>query len=219
MKTGILLYGPPASGKDTITAALTAQNPRLTQFQRLKIGPGRTQGYRLGTGAQLEQLEGSDQILYRNDRYDSIYLVDRPGLDAVYAESRIPVIHLGQVAGVLALQTGYPAAWLTVRLDCPREITATRSAARGDADTSARLAAWDATAADLQGHDPAMWDLLLRTDQQEPAEVATKTLQVLASRETVSRQLVTRAGAPAARRGWKRGPVPVPSELEQQRHP
>ncbi|MFD0564440.1 hypothetical protein ACFQ2M_22355 [Kitasatospora saccharophila] len=51
MKTGIILYGPPASGKDTITAALIEQDPRLAQFARLKIGGGRSQGYRMGTPA------------------------------------------------------------------------------------------------------------------------------------------------------------------------
>ncbi|TGN81311.1 guanylate kinase [Streptomyces bauhiniae] len=183
MKAGILLYGPPASGKDTISAALTEQDPGLVQFQRLKIGPGRTHGYRLGTQAQLEQLEAEGLVLYRNDRYDSVYLVDRPGLEALFGQGRTPVIHLGQLAGIHALQSGYRAAWLTVRLDCSREVTAARSVARGDTDTSARLAAWDATSDDLRGHDPAIWDLHIRTDQHDPAESAETIRRTLASRE------------------------------------
>lgn len=179
MKTGIVLYGPPASGKDTITAALIEQDPRLAQFARLKIGEGRSQGYRMGTFEQLHQLEATGDIIYRNDRYESIYLVDRPGLDAVFAAGRIPIVHLGQIAGINALVTGYPAAWLPVRLDCPRAVTEQRSTLRGDTDTTARLAAWDATAADLRDNDLDAWGLYLRTDQQSPTESANAILKAL----------------------------------------
>ncbi|WP_034088587.1 guanylate kinase [Streptacidiphilus albus] len=180
MKTGIILYGPPASGKDTITACLTDHDPRLVPFARLKIGEGRSQGYRMGTPEQLRQLEAAGDVVYRNDRYQSVYLVDRPGLDAAFAEDHVPIVHLGQIAGITALATGYPAAWLAVQLDCPREVTAQRSTGRGDTDTPARLAAWDATAADLQEHH-ATWDLHLRTDQVSAAEAAAEIIKVLAS--------------------------------------
>ncbi|EST38909.1 hypothetical protein N566_04975 [Streptomycetaceae bacterium MP113-05] len=180
MKTGIILYGPPASGKDTITAALTDQDPRLVQFTRLKIGEGRRQGYRMGNVDQLEQLEARGDVIYRNDRYNNIYLIDRPGLDAVFAAGQTPVVHLGQIAGIGALTTGYPATWLTVQLSCPREVTEQRSTMRGDTDTSARLAAWDATAADLEANAGTSWDLHLRTDQQPATESAQATLKALA---------------------------------------
>jgi guanylate kinase len=180
MKTGIILYGPPASGKDTITACLTDQDPRLALFARLKIGEGRSHGYRMGTPEQLRQLEAAGDVVYRNDRYQSVYLVDRPGLDAAFAEGHVPIVHLGQIAGITALTTGYPAAWLTVRLDCPREVTVQRSTGRGDTDTPARLAAWDATAADLQ-ENPADWDLHLHTDRVSAAEAAAKIAKALGS--------------------------------------
>lgn len=179
MKTGILLYGPPASGKDTITAALTEQDPRLAQFTRLKIGEGRNQGYRMGTVDQLEQLTAAGDVIYRNDRYNNIYLIDRPGLDAVFADGQTPVVHLGQIAGIDALITGYPATWLTVQLFCPREVSGERSTMRGDTDTDARLAAWEATAADLQANPSTNWDLHLRTDQKPASESAQAILKTL----------------------------------------
>ncbi|MFD4786247.1 guanylate kinase [Streptomyces sp. NPDC058459] len=183
MKTGILLYGPPASGKDTVTAALTAVDVRIRQFRRLKVGSGRTEGYRLGTAEELRELEAAGEVLYRNERYGNVYLVDRPGLDAVLDKGYIPVVHLGQVAGVLAVRDAYPARWLTVRLDCPRDVTAARSVARGDRDTEARLRAWDATAADLEGHDPKLWDVHLPTDRYGPAEAAERVRAALGALE------------------------------------
>ncbi|KJS53175.1 guanylate kinase [Streptomyces rubellomurinus subsp. indigoferus] len=179
MKTGIILYGPPASGKDTITAALSELAPQIVQFARLKIGEGRSQGYRMGTVEQLHQLEAAGDVIYRNDRYNSIYLVDRPGLDAVFDAGHTPIVHLGQIAGICALVTGYPAAWLTVQLDCPRAVTEQRSTLRGDTDTLARLAAWDATAADLQANQDVEWALHLRTDEQSAAASAQAIAKAL----------------------------------------
>ncbi len=179
MKTGIILYGPPASGKDTITTALIEQDPQLVQFARLKIGEGRSQGYRMGTIEQLHELEAGGDVIYRNDRYNSVYLVDRPGLDAVFAASQIPIVHLGQIAGINALATGYPAAWIIIQLACPREVTEQRSILRGDTDTLARLAAWDATAADLQASPDVEWSLYLRTDQQPAVESAQAIIKAL----------------------------------------
>jgi guanylate kinase len=53
MSQGILLYGPPASGKDTITVELCELNQTYGAFERLKIGSGRTRGYRMGSADQL----------------------------------------------------------------------------------------------------------------------------------------------------------------------
>jgi len=36
---GVLLYGPPAAGKDTVSAALIAVDARYVLFERLKVGP------------------------------------------------------------------------------------------------------------------------------------------------------------------------------------
>lgn len=174
MNTGILLYGPPASGKDTVTAALTALDPSYAPFTRLKIGSGRTQGYRMGTPEQLAELEARDAIIYRNDRYNSTYIVDRPGMDEAMSGDRIPVVHLGQVAGVQQVADGYPACWWRVLLWCPRDVTELRSVRRGDADTPARLAAWDATERDLDLHPAAVWDLTLHTDRVQVQEAAAQ---------------------------------------------
>ncbi|MFJ6774439.1 HAD family hydrolase [Kitasatospora sp. NPDC091257] len=175
---GVILYGPPAAGKDTVTSALMELDQRFQQFKRLKVGTGRTTGYRMGTAEQLAALEAAGDIVYANSRYDSTYVTDRPGLDEAFAGG-VPVMHLGQVHGVRAVLDGYPARWLTVLLWCPRETTEARSADRGDVDTPARLAAWDATRADLDANRSFPFDLTIRTDEVDPEAAAAQIRHAL----------------------------------------
>ncbi len=175
---GVILYGPPAAGKDTVTRALASLDPMFSLFSRVKVGPGRSAGYRMGTTEQLEELRASSAVVYENSRYDSTYVTDRWGLDAAFAAG-VPVMHLGQVDGVRAVLDGYPAQWLTVLLWCPREVTEARSTGRGDADTPARLAAWDATRADLDDNPDFRFNLTIRTDEVGPEAAAAQIRRAL----------------------------------------
>ncbi|MFD8938600.1 guanylate kinase [Streptomyces sp. NPDC059578] len=178
---GVILYGPPASGKDTVTSALTELNPKYAQFARLKVGVGKSAGYRMGTAEQLHALEVAGDVVYANSRYGNTYVVDRPGVDVAFAAG-VPVVHLGQVDGIRALVDGYPADWSVVLLWCPREVTKQRSAGRGDSDTAARLAAWDATHEDLDAHPSTTWDLTVDTTTTAPQDAALLIDQLLAQR-------------------------------------
>jgi len=174
MRQGIVLYGPPAAGKDTITAALTEVEPRCGLFQRLKVGSGSFRNYRRGTLQQLAALSAAGAVIYRNDRYGNMYVVDRPGLDEATSRDQIPVVHLGQLAGIETLVNGYPISWLTVLLWCTRDVTAARSTARGDQDTAERLKAWDETYADLAANPGHLFDLVIRTDSTSPEASARR---------------------------------------------
>ncbi|MFJ3594576.1 guanylate kinase [Streptomyces sp. NPDC090231] len=178
---GIVLYGPPAAGKDTVTAALAKLDRYYAQFTRLKVGSGKTDGYRMGTPQQLEELEAVGDVLYRNERYGNVYVIDRPGVRAAF-EAGVPVVHLGQVAGIEALVNCYPADWLTVQLWCPELVTKERSQDRGDSDTAKRLAVWEETQADLAAHSSFEFDLVLRTDVTQPPQAAQLIRQALARR-------------------------------------
>ncbi|MGW2183337.1 phosphotransferase-like protein [Streptomyces sp. NPDC001732] len=180
-KQGVILYGPPASGKDTVTTALIDLDPKYAQFARLKVGTGKATGYRMGTPEQLHELEAAGDVLYANSRYGNTYIIDKPGLDAAFAAG-VPVVHLGQVDGIRALVDGYPADWSVVLLWCPREVTEQRSAGRGDSDTAARLAAWDATRADLDEPPGMVWDLTVDTTASAPQDAARLIDQLLVQR-------------------------------------
>ena len=170
-RDGIILYGPPASGKDAITEALSRISPECVLFRKLKAGDGRREGYRPTTLADVERMQRIGLILYANERYGNVYAVDRPALDALLARGLVPVVHMGQLAGVRAVRD-YPAGWLSVLLWCPREVTEERVRERGAADLGARLRAWDETARDLEQADPSDFSLRIRTDWQTPTDAA-----------------------------------------------
>lgn len=143
---GVILYGPPASGKDAVTAALTALDPTYQHFYRLKAGTGRTSGYRLTSAESIETLRARGDVLWENSQYGALYVVDRPALCANLFYC-VPVVHVGQLDAVTAISSAVPDAhWAVVHLWCPRPIAEQRLAARGDGvDVSERLRVWDAT--------------------------------------------------------------------------
>lgn len=135
----------------------------------------------MGTTAQLRELKAAGDVVYANLRYGNTYVLDRPGLDSAFT-SGVPVVHLGQIDGIRALVTGYTADWSVVLLWCPREVTAQRSAGRGDSDTATRLAAWDATREDLDAHPDLAWDLTVDTTTTAPQDAARLIDQLLMRR-------------------------------------
>ncbi len=142
---GVILYGPPASGKDTITRALHSQDARYVLFPRIKCGGGKTSGYRMVSSDKLAELRECGDVIWENERYGSTYAVDRPGLTDYLARTT-PVLHLGQVEAIKKVTLAIPGArWLVVYLTISREVAGVRIAARRDGDQDARMEAWDAT--------------------------------------------------------------------------
>lgn len=142
---GVILYGPPAAGKDTITRALSDLDPACRLFQRLKAGPGRTASYRMTTAEHVDELRIAGDVVWENHRYGAVYVVDRPTLEADLID-HVPVVHLGQVEAVQAVKSSVPEArWLAVYVYCARHVAQERITARATGDTDARLRAWDET--------------------------------------------------------------------------
>ncbi|MBA4864347.1 guanylate kinase [Streptomyces sp. PSKA54] len=169
--SGVILYGPPGSGKDAITAELSCLRPEFALFERLKAGPGRTTGYRLTTAQHIEELAQAGEILYRNSRYDAEYAIDRGEVSALVDAGRIPVLHMGQVAGARAV-AAFPINWVRVLLWCPEEVTRQRCKGRGDKDLDSRLKVWHETRQDLLDHAEEPWSLVIRSDQVGAAQAA-----------------------------------------------
>jgi len=167
---GVVLYGPPASGKDTITHALHLRDPSFVQFRRLKCGSGRTTGYRMISRDELAETRHRGDVLWENSRYGSTYVVDRSFLLQQVNEGNVPVVHLGQVEAVDAVINGVPLTWTVVELVCPRDVALQRIAERQTGDTDDRITAFDATE-----RLPSP-DLVIDTSTVEPDEAASLIL-------------------------------------------
>ena len=142
----VILYGPPAAGKNTITRALTQLDSNYRLYQPLKAGPGRTTGYRMTTLSHISSLRSTGSVIWETRRYNALYIVDQAALTDMLTIC-IPVLHLGQAGAVQAVTGALPLAaqWVTVWLWCPRDVAARRITERGTGDTAARLRAWDET--------------------------------------------------------------------------
>lgn len=177
----VLLSGPPGAGKDTVTAALTAADPRFALFEKLKVGTGRSVGYRMMDPSEYERLEAAGEILQSHERYRNLYAVDKPRLRAMEEAGLIPVIHVGRRRNLKALRSD-PARWSTtsVLLWVSREICAERLRSRGMGDLDARLAAYDEELRDVRSPDAADdYDLVLNTSELSPAAVAERIIVAL----------------------------------------
>lgn len=142
---GIILYGPPAVGKDTITEALSALDGQYALFPRIKYGPGRTIGYRMVTAQALDLLHANGDVIWENRRYGAAYIVDCPEL-IQRLNAGIPVLHLGQQEAISAVISATPSArWTVVDLYCARPIGIKRIMDRQTGDAEDRIFAWDKT--------------------------------------------------------------------------
>ena len=168
MNIGVLLYGPPASGKDTVTAALSHLDPQFQLFERLKDGPGRTAGYRMIGPEQFDQLRDSGDLIWVNSRYRARYAIDHSGLIQLLSSGYVPVVHAGQPEVIEAVVAATPSVqWSVVELRVSRAEAISRIAARATGDLAERLAAWDETS------PLASPELTIDTSVTSPDEAAT----------------------------------------------
>ncbi|WP_412516227.1 guanylate kinase [Actinomadura madurae] len=184
---GVILYGPPTSGKDTVTAELARQDDRYTALPKLKVGTGRSAGYRPLTSTDLEKLRDADRLVVETRRYGNVYAIDRHDIAALLAADKVLIVHMGNVADLNRLRESVPLDWTTVLLWVPRAVCADRSKHRGDVDTPKRLQAWDETLGDLQATDTPVFNLVIHTDQADPTETARRIIAAVAG----PRQLAT----------------------------
>jgi guanylate kinase len=172
----LLLYGPPASGKTSITRLLHELDSTVTLFPTYKIGNGSCEDYRFTTEAHYLSLKQAKQIVFANRRYNNKYFVDLPTLTKLQAADKKVVLHIGGVSKMsfLRLRKALPEKWLFVELQNSLEVCKKRTVRRGDEDVAKRLATWERMA-QFAGHHPdyvRCFDLTINTDIITPQEAA-----------------------------------------------
>ncbi|KAB8180341.1 guanylate kinase, partial [Nonomuraea phyllanthi] len=100
---GVVLYGPPASGKSTVTAALGEVDQRFTLVRKLKAGNRRGAEYDFVSAEDLARLRAAGRVLVESRRYGNTYAIDRHKLDRLTAAGQVPVVHLGNIADIRRL--------------------------------------------------------------------------------------------------------------------
>ncbi|MEU9891664.1 guanylate kinase [Sphaerisporangium sp. NPDC051011] len=177
---GVVLYGPPTSGKSTTTSALHRLDPRFRLLRKLKVGTGRAEEYHLVTAAHLDELRQAGRTVAETHRYGNTYAIDRAEVEAMTGAGLIPVTHIGNIPDLRRLVGRAP--WLRVLLWVSREVCEQRSGHRGDIDTAQRLTAWDETLADLQANaDDGFFHLRLHTDRIGPDQAAREIAEAFAA--------------------------------------
>jgi guanylate kinase len=137
-----------------MTQALADIDSRYQLLRKLKAGRGNHQGYRFRSTAELDRLEARGELLHRTTRYGNDYAVETATIDQLVGIGVVPVVHMGQLAGVTAIRRHTAIAWYAVLLWCARSVALERAAERGDSDVADRAAAWDETPATSWGsHD------------------------------------------------------------------
>lgn len=178
---GVVLYGPPTSGKSTVTAALMGLDPRFVLLRKLKAGTQRGSEYEFVTFERLGELRAAGRLLVESQRYGNTYAIDRHQVEQITTAGQVPIVHMGNIPDIHRLAEF--GSWLVVLLWVSREACEQRSRQRGDGDTAQRLRAWDETLTDLDAHDDGLFACRFQTDEIAPAKVARLMAWVFADQQ------------------------------------
>lgn len=166
---GVVLFGPPASGKDTVTDALNQMDPQFVPFRKLKVGEGNWRGYRRTTSDELNRLASAGRLISVVRRYGNTYAVDSDELNALESRNLVPLIHTTDLTE-LAVLTQRPG-WRSVLLWTPLRTARTRLLARSHSDVGERLDLRSLTLRAL-GWEPPPFDSIVDTSQVPAPETA-----------------------------------------------
>jgi guanylate kinase len=143
-KRVVVLFGGPATGKDTVSRVLSARGLGFEHFTKLKVGPGNRRGYFVISQEQLEELRKAKRILSEVTRYGAVYAIDCQRLAECLAQGKTPLVHTADLTEVVKLHSG---GAMIVVMECSRETARYRLEQRDCNALDERLSVWDSVAA------------------------------------------------------------------------
>ncbi|WP_232660556.1 hypothetical protein [Pseudonocardia sp. TRM90224] len=167
---GILLAGPPASGKRTVTFALTSLRRSYAPFPALTVGSDTRVAAERTTQRHLDELKAWAQVFHEFTSDGARYVYDRERLNRIREQGRIPVACVDDIDVLRAFEREADD-WLQVLLWCPREEAERRLAATGVAPDRAAVRRWDRSEKGLLG-DVRRFTVSIRTDRLNAVQVA-----------------------------------------------
>lgn len=169
----LVLFGTPASGKDTISKELEILGT-YEMLRKAKFGSGRSVGYRM-----LGQEPDPRQVISSVSRYGNKYYVLESELQEVIERNRIPIVcttSVTEVTDVRVWADKHGFNLVLVGLVTSFSTFKNRSNQRGDVDTQSRADSW------LLGYEAirtieSQFDALFNTEKYIPRETANQINQ------------------------------------------
>ena len=169
--TGILLAGPPASGKRTVAFALTSLRRSYARVPALTTATDPPVDAEPAARAHLDELRSWAQVLHEFTVDGSGYLYDRERPAGLREQGRLPVVCVEDADAPAAFRRE-SAGWLPVLLWCPAPEARARAGRglRGPVDRG-WTRRWERSSTALLGA-ATHFTLTLRTDRLDAVDAA-----------------------------------------------
>jgi guanylate kinase len=164
----VVLFGAPAVGKDSVTAALEGRESGFAHFIKHKRGSASRHGYTVVSEGELQTMRDEGRIVSEVERYGATYAIERTRLNASLATGKHVLIHSAEPREARLLRD---LGAILILLECTRETAATRLRLRDPSTVLERLAVWDRVESQLDELEPIA-RLRLSTDHRSPEQVA-----------------------------------------------
>lgn len=173
---GLVLLGPPAAGKDTITTLLE-QRSDLRLVRKVKAGSGRAAGYRLVSSETFDGHAERGEMISAVERYGNRYGVLRSDVVAVQQDGHVPVVHTASPDEAKRLVEEGMALCL---IWCSRSTSSERLNARDQSSVAERLAVWDQLQSEL-GDAESLLDIVVDTTNRSADDAARAIIAAVTS--------------------------------------
>lgn len=193
----VVLLGGPAVGKDTITESLRGLHLEYRLFRKIKIGSGRSAGYRVQNQDALDGLRDAGLIISEVLRYGNSYVIDSPTLSDMWDRGYIPVVHTASVVEAQKLVNLDHPKVSVLFLTCPESDVRSRLTGRGGSNIEERIKVGRELENQIQVlPNNTLIDARLTTHDKSPEETARQIHSIVTGEIVVpALTLLTRAGS------------------------